>query len=138
CRDTLRLEAGMPLYGNELSEDRTPFDAGLGRVVHLDGRGFVGEEALARRAEEQGEVRLVGLVADGRRAPRSGNRVLGTDGEPVGVITSGALSPTLEHPVAMAYLTTGRPADGESLVADVRGNEVPVRVADLPFHRRDR
>ncbi len=138
CRDTLRLEAGMPLYGNELSEDRTPFDAGLGRIVQLDGHDFVGAEALARRAEQEGEVRLVGLVAEGRRAPRAGNRVLGTDGEPVGVVTSGALSPTLGHPIAMAYLATGRPTVGESLVADVRGTDVPVWIADLPFHRRAR
>jgi aminomethyltransferase len=104
ARDTLRLEAGMPLYGNELSRDMTPFDAGLGRVVKLDKPGdFVGRAALAERSQHpQGRV-LAGLTCHGRRVPRHGYTVL-WDGEPCGTVTSGAPSPTLGKPIAMAYL----------------------------------
>src|SRR5258708_2926025 len=105
ARDSLRLEAGMPLYGNELSRDVTPYDAGLGRVVKLDKPGdFVGRSALAQRsAAPPGQV-LVGLVGQSRRVPRHGYPVL-WDGEPCGTVTSGTPSPTLGAPIAMAYLT---------------------------------
>jgi aminomethyltransferase len=105
ARDTLRLEAGMPLYGNELSREITPFDAGLGRVVKLDKPGdFVGRAALAERAQAAPERVLVGLVGETRRVPRHGYTVL-WDGEPCGTVTSGAPSPTLGRPIAMAYLS---------------------------------
>ncbi|HEY0452790.1 glycine cleavage system aminomethyltransferase GcvT, partial [Actinophytocola sp.] len=95
CRDTLRLEAGMPLYGNELSAELSPFDAGLGRVVKLDKPAdFVGRAALEKRSEAPPSATLVGLTGEGRRAPRHGYPVLDGD-TPVGTVTSGALSPTL-------------------------------------------
>ncbi len=103
ARDTLRLEAGMPLYGNELGPDVTPFDAGLGRVVKLDKPGdFVGRGALAKRAQAAGERELVGLASQTRRVPRRGYEVL-WDGIGCGTVTSGAPSPTLGMPIAMAY-----------------------------------
>ncbi|MFI1391620.1 glycine cleavage system aminomethyltransferase GcvT [Streptomyces griseoaurantiacus] len=140
CRDTLRLEAGMPLYGNELSTALTPFDAGLGRVVKFGKEGdFVGREALAEAAEraEQNPPRvLVGLVAEGRRVPRAGYPVL-ADGTVIGEVTSGAPSPTLGKPIAMAYVDAAHAAPGTAGVAvDIRGGHEPFEVVTLPFYRR--
>ncbi len=153
ARDTLRLEAGMPLYGHELGRDRSPFAAGLGRVVHLgtdaNPRGeFVGREALARAATEHAawmalpEVApvdarvLVGIEGDGRRAARAGYRVLDGFGADVGDVTSGAPSPTLGHPIAMAYVHPRFAGEGTTLVADVRGRGERMRVVALPFYTR--
>jgi aminomethyltransferase len=142
ARDTLRLEAGMPLYGNELSTETTPYDAGLGRVVKLEKPGdFVGRAALAARADTPAGRTLVGLVARGRRVLRPGYDVV-TRGEhggtPCGVVTSGAPSPTLGKPIAMAYLNaeTGPDNPWGDLAVDVRGKHEPVDVVDLPFYRR--
>jgi aminomethyltransferase len=144
ARDTLRLEAGMPLYGNELTRQVTPFDAGLGRVVALAKKpgDFVGREALAARAEAEPERTLVGLVAESRRVPRHGYQVL-WDGSPHGTVTSGAPSPTLGVPIAMAYLDprAAAQAAGDStgrLAIDVRGKAEPARLTELPFYHRPR
>ncbi|MBP2437734.1 glycine cleavage system aminomethyltransferase GcvT [Microbacterium amylolyticum] len=131
ARDTLRLEAGMPLYGSELTRDTAPWQAGLERVIPAGKAGFVGEQAQAARPDAR---ILVGLVTDGRRAGRSGYAVL-RDDQPVGVVTSGALSPTLGHPIAMAYIDADA-ADAEDLAIDVRGTPVPARITTLPFYRR--
>ena len=123
ARDSLRLEAGMPLYGNELSRDMTPFEAGLGRVVKLDKPGdFVGREALAERAAAGPTRELVGLIGETRRAP----------------------SPTLGKPIAMAYLTpavaaAARADSGEyggRLYVDIRGSAEPAGLVPLPFYKR--
>lgn len=138
CRDTLRLEAGMPLYGNELSADLTPFHANLGRVVKLDKPGdFVGKDALAAAAEKPTERTLVGLSTDQRRAPRHGYRVLDADGAEIGVVTSGAPSPTLGHPIGMAYVDRDHSEPGTQLQVDIRGKNVAVQVVELPFYRRN-
>ncbi len=137
CRDTLRLESGMPLYGNELSAELTPFHANLGRVVRLDKEGdFVGRQALAPVAEKPTERALVGLRSHGRRAPRHDYRVLDADGTEVGVVTSGAPSPTLGHPIAMAYVDRTVSEPGTSLQVDIRGRTEPVEIVELPFYRR--
>jgi aminomethyltransferase len=141
CRDTLRLEAGMPLYGNELTADTTPFDAGLGRVVKFAKPGdFVGRAALeraARRAETDPPRRLVGLVARGRRVPRAGYPVTGADGTVIGAVTSGAPSPTLGRPIAMAYVDAAHAEPGtEGVHVDIRGTREPYDVVALPFYRR--
>ena len=146
ARDSLRLEAGMPLYGNELDRTTTPYDAGLGRVVRLDKSGpdgapvdFVGRAALeARHGSEPARV-LVGLQGLGRRAARHGYPVVGgtaADAPEVGHVTSGAPSPTLGYPVAMAYVTPEVSGVGTELAVDVRGRREPVRVVALPFYRR--
>jgi aminomethyltransferase len=135
ARDTLRLEAGMPLYGNELGRDVTPFEAGLGRVVKFDKPGdFVGRQALAARAAAGPEKRLVGLTIDARRIARHGYPVL-QDGQLHGAVTSGAPSPTIGSPIAMAYLEG--PSGGE-LAVDIRGAAVPAHLTDLPFYRRSK
>jgi aminomethyltransferase len=138
ARDTLRLEAGMPLYGNELALTTTPYEAGLGRVVKLDKAGdFVGKEALARAKERGLARRLVGLRITGRGIARHGYAVE-RDGTPTGVVTSGTHSPTLGCPIAMAYV---RPADGEPgtiLTVKVRDQSVEAEVVPLPFYHRPR
>ncbi|SNS76161.1 glycine cleavage system aminomethyltransferase GcvT [Actinacidiphila glaucinigra] len=142
CRDTLRLEAGMPLYGHELTTALTPFDAGLGRVVKFDKPGdFVGREALtaaAAKAEATPPRKLVGLVAEGRRVPRAGYPVV-AGGEVVGEVTSGAPSPTLGKPIAMAYVDAAHAAPGSLGVGvDIRGTHEPYEVVALPFYKRQR
>ncbi|MER7233359.1 glycine cleavage system aminomethyltransferase GcvT [Streptomyces olivaceus] len=142
CRDTLRLEAGMPLYGHELSTALTPFDAGLGRVVKFEKEGdFVGRAALAEAASqaEQSPPRvLVGLVAEGRRVPRAGYQVV-SGGAVVGEVTSGAPSPTLGRPVAMAYVDPAHAAPGTAGVGvDIRGSHEPYEVVALPFYKRQK
>ncbi len=136
ARDTLRLEAGMPLYGHELSTSRSPYEAGLGRIVSRNG-DFVGHEALAARAAAPPAERLAGLVAAGRRVPRAGYRVLSADGaRQVGQVTSGAPSPSLGRPIAMAYLEAALTAPGTRLAVEVRGSSEAVEVVELPFYRR--
>jgi len=144
ARDSLRLEAGMPLYGNELGRDVTPFDAGLGRVVKLDKPGdFVGRAALTERAKAEPARELVGLIGQTRRVPRHGYRVL-WDGEPCGTVTSGVPSPTLGRPIAMAYVAAKAAAQARSaagdgqgrLAVDVRGTAEPASLVALPFYKR--
>ncbi|MEY2847373.1 MAG: hypothetical protein RI885_38 [Actinomycetota bacterium] len=140
-RDTLRLEAGMPLYGHELGLDILPVQAGLGRVVALTKEGpFVGREAIERGPDDAARV-LVGLVSEGRRAGRAEYTVHASaetgEDDVVGVITSGALSPTLGHPIAMAYVDPAVSAVGTSLTLDVRGSRVPATVVPLPFYSRE-
>jgi aminomethyltransferase len=142
ARDTLRLEAGMPLYGNELTAEHTPFDAGLGRVVRFDKRGddiggdFVGRAALEAVKDVPPRRRLVGLAAFGRRVPRHGYAVVPRDGgAAVGEVTSGAPSQSLGRPIAMAYVDSG--ATGP-LAVDIRGTREPVEIVDLPFYRRNK
>ncbi|MFD7298604.1 glycine cleavage system aminomethyltransferase GcvT [Streptomyces sp. NPDC059897] len=145
CRDTLRLEAGMPLYGHELSTSLTPFDAGLGRVVKFEktshGDDFVGHDALvaaAERAEANPPRKLVGLIAEGRRVPRAGMSVV-VDGQVIGEVTSGAPSPTLGKPIAMAYVDAAHAEPGTAGVGvDIRGTHEPYEVVALPFYKRQK
>ncbi|WP_406332985.1 glycine cleavage system aminomethyltransferase GcvT [Streptomyces sp. NBC_00203] len=142
CRDTLRLEAGMPLYGHELSTSLTPFDAGLGRVVKFEKDGdFVGRtalEAASERAAENPPRVLVGLIAEGRRVPRAGYQVV-AGGTVIGEVTSGAPSPTLGKPIAMAYVDAAHSAPGTAGVGvDIRGSHEPYEVVALPFYKRQK
>ncbi len=136
ARDTLRLEAGMPLYGNELDPTTTPFDAGLGRVVKLDKPGdFVGRAALERVAADGPKKRLVGLTVEGRGIARHGYPVHVGE-RPTGIVTSGTQSPTLGVPIAMAYVAPSDVADGTELQVEIRDTRVPARVVPMPFYRR--
>lgn len=136
CRDTLRLEAGMPLYGHELTTSTRPSQAGLGRVVSFTkSDDFVGRRALEGR-DASGDRVLVGLAGEGRRAARAGYWVLDADGTTVGEVTSGVLSPTLGHPVAMAYVDPGLAGTGTALSVDVRGTPIAFTVVPLPFYHR--
>lgn len=136
ARDTLRLEAGMPLYGNELDRTTTPYDAGLGRVVKLEKPGdFVGRAALEKVARDGPARRLVGLVVEGRGIARHGYPV--HVGERLsGAVTSGTQSPTLGVPIAMAYVAPADAAPGTVVDVEIRAARVPAKVVDLPFYRR--
>ncbi len=131
ARDTLRLEAGLPLHGHELGEGITPLQAGLGWVVRWDKPSFRGREALAAERERGIHRRLRGLRVEGRRPPREGQAVL-RNGEVVGEVTSGNFSPMLEAGIALAFVPPD--ADiGDELAVDMRGTLVPATVVKLPF-----
>jgi aminomethyltransferase len=130
----------MPLYGHELGLETFPVQAGLGRVVNLKKEGdFVGRAAV--EAEPPAEARvLVGLASEGRRAGRAGYPLFDGEGEEsaeVGTITSGALSPTLGHPIAMAYVDPTLAEVGTELFIDVRGTRIPASVVSLPFYKKE-
>ncbi|MEY3025829.1 MAG: glycine cleavage system aminomethyltransferase GcvT [Phycisphaerales bacterium] len=144
ARDTLRMEAGMPLYGHEITEDIDPVSAGLEFAIKFD-KGmtggaddertgtFIGQEAL-RRIKEQGPARrLVGLFVEGRRSPRQGMQVL-SGGAAVGEVTSGCISPSLDRGIAMAYVPSALAADGTALEIDLAGKgTTPAVVTKIPF-----
>jgi aminomethyltransferase len=131
ARDTLRLEAGLPLHGHELGPGITPLQAGLGWVVRFDKGPFRGSVPLAAEQETGPARRLRGLLLEGRRFPRAGYAVL-VDGEPVGEITSGNFSPVLERGIALAFVPPEL-AEGAAVEIDIRGKPTPARVVPLPF-----
>ncbi|MBC7723606.1 MAG: glycine cleavage system aminomethyltransferase GcvT [Burkholderiaceae bacterium] len=139
-RDTLRLEAGMPLYGHELGLTTFPVQAGLGRVVALKKEGdFVGRSAVEAGPPEGARV-LVGLRAAGKRAGRADYPLFDSAdvaASEIGIVTSGALSPTLGHPIAMAYVDPAFTAADTEIFIDVRGTRVPASVTALPFYKRE-
>ena len=136
ARDTLRLEAGMPLYGNELDLETSPFEAGLGRVVKLGKPDdFVGRAALEKVSRDGPSRTLVGLVVEGRGIARHGYPVHAGDRR-TGVVTSGTQSPTLGVPIAMAYVAPSDAETGTVVDVEIRGARVPARVVTLPFYRR--
>ncbi|HYN69835.1 MAG TPA: glycine cleavage T C-terminal barrel domain-containing protein, partial [Candidatus Eisenbacteria bacterium] len=138
ARDTLRLEAGMPLYGNELDRSTNPYEAGQSRIVKLDKPGeFVGRAALERVNRDGIAKRLVGLTITGRGIARHGHPVLGGDHR-TGIVTSGSHSPTLGHPIAMAYVTPDDGEPGTMLDVEIREQRVAAEVVPLPFYRRAR
>jgi aminomethyltransferase len=135
CRDTLRLEAAMPLYGHELDESIDPFTAGLSFGVKLDGADFIGKQALiAAKARSDRPVR-VGLQLESRRIAREGALLF--DGETqIGRVTSGTFSPTLEKSIAMAYIDRAHSSPGSRIEVDIRGKREPATVVKLPFYSR--
>ena len=134
ARDTLRLEAGYLLYGQDADESTTPWEAGLGWTVKLEGRQFVGAGALRRRREEV-HRRLCGLVLAGRALARPGCAVL-WDGAVVGRVTSGTFGPSVERSIALAYLPSELAAPGTQVAVEIRDQQVPAQVVRLPFYRR--
>jgi len=135
ARDTLRLEAGMPLYGHELSEEENPFDAGLGFACHLVGYDFPGRDALKEIQRQPRKSTRVGIELTGRRVARQGCPIL-VEGKPIGRITSGTFSPTLKKPIAMGYVAPESAQPGTELQVDIRGRIESARVVKLPFYRR--
>lgn len=135
ARDTLRLEAGMPLYGHELNEEINPYQAGLAFAVDLEGRCFPGSDALARLKDDAQLPRRVGLCLEGKRPAREGQVIL-DEGLRIGRVSSGTLSPTLGRPIAMGYVEPRAAVPGRRLQVDVRGQVLPAQVVELPFYRR--
>lgn len=137
ARDTLRLEAGLPLYGHELNEDINPIQARLEFAVNLRDRTFVGSEALQAVQRHSNQPVRVGIQMEGRRVAREGASILfGT--QEAGHVTSGTFSPTFNHPIAMGYVSPPAAAVGTPLAVDVRGQEHPATIVPLPFYERGR
>jgi aminomethyltransferase len=137
ARDTLRLEAAMPLYGHELSEAVNPIQAGLLFAVNLQNRWFVGSKAIERFVEDKPQPVRVGLQVEGKRVARQGCPVL-HGSEIVGQVTSGTFSPTFERSIAMAYVQPSAQAIGTRLAVDIRGTQHAATVVPLPFYERGR
>jgi aminomethyltransferase len=136
ARDTLRLEAGMPLYGHELSESINPLEAGLGFACTLAGRSFIGDAAL-REVQAAGPAKVrVGLLLGGRRPAREGAPIVDASGAAIGQVTSGSPSPTLGRPIAMGYVPPRYSALGSEVQIDIRGRLEPATVASMPFYRK--
>ena len=137
ARDTLRLEAGMPLYGHELSEEIDPFQAGLGWAVKMDKGDFIGRHALERRRQDKTLWQRVGLELTGKRLAREGAPVF-ANGTEVGRVCSGTFAPTLQKAIAMAYIKPEATAPGTAVAVDVRGKMETAHVVALPFYKRAR
>ena len=135
ARDTLRLEAAMALYGQDIDDNITPLEAGLGWVVHLDTKGdFIGREVLEQQKASGVSKRLVGLEMQGRHIARHGYPVI-FEGETVGEVTSGTLSPTLNRPVALAFVPAKLAKIGQQLEVEIRGKNYPANVVKKPFYK---
>lgn len=136
ARDTLRLEAGMPLYGHELSETIDPISAGLGWAVDLS-KEFVGVERLREVQASGPKRRLVGLELEGKRIARQGTPVVSTlERQPIGQVTSGTFGPTVQRSIAMAFVDAQHAAEGSQLAVELKGTIIPAKVVKLPFYRR--
>lgn len=136
ARDTLRLEAAMPLYGHELDETVDPFRAGLGFAVNLESRTFIGHESLVALKKDTSGVVRAGLWLQGMRAARQGATLLDMDSRTIGVVSSGSHSPTLNRPIAMAYIDRECAREGASVEVDIRGSRVSATICKLPFYKR--
>jgi len=140
ARDTLRLEAGLCLYGNELDETTTPIEADLawtiGRARRPGGKragGYPGAHVLERQLRDGAPRRRVGLAPESRMPVRAGSELTDAKGRPVGRVTSGGFGPTLKRPIAMGYVASAHAAPGAELAATVRGQRIPMRITPLPF-----
>jgi aminomethyltransferase len=136
ARDTLRLEAGMPLYGHELDEDVDPFRAGLGFAVNLGDRSFIGSDSLESAKTRSATSVRVGLKLDGMRAARQGASIIDLDSRTIGLVTSGSHSPTLNQPIAMGYVEPSMATENLVVDVDIRGSRVSAKICPLPFYRR--
>lgn len=136
ARDTLRLEAAMALYGQDIDDTTTPLEAGLGWLVHLDTKGdFIGRSVLEQQKQAGVTRRLVGLQTQGRNIARHDYPVLSANSV-VGKVTSGTLSPTLGQPIALAYVPTDLSKPGQALEVEIRGKLYPATVVKRPFYKR--
>lgn len=135
CRDTLRLEAAMPLYGHEMDETVDPYTAGLNFAVKLEAGDFIGKEALIAKKADDSLPKRVGMVLDGKRIAREGAELYAGD-ERIGEVTSGTFSPTLEQSIAMGYVPNSHAEIGTAIEVDIRGKRVKAKVTALPFYKR--
>ncbi len=138
ARDTLRLESGFCLYGNDLTETTNPYEAGLGWITKPDKGDFIGREALLAVKQAGPARRLVGFVMQERGIPRHDYPLLSAEGEEIGVVTSGSQSPVLQQGIGLGYVPND-PAyttPGALLAVSVRGRAVPARVVKPPFHKK--
>jgi aminomethyltransferase len=137
ARDTLRFEACMALYGNDIDDTTTPLEAGLEWIVKLDKEPFLGRDALLKQREQGIGRKLAGFEMRGRGIPRHGYPIW-AEGRQVGVVTSGTFAPTLEKAVGLGYVPVALAAVGSKIEIDIRGQRVPAEVVETPFYRRPR
>jgi aminomethyltransferase len=136
ARDTLRLEASMHLYGNDINLDTTPFEAGLGWLVHLEmPNDFIGRKALEKQAETGTRKKLVGIKVLDKAIARKGYKVL-SNCAAVGIVTSGTWSPTLKEPIALAYVPSEIAKVNTQLEVEIRGKKHPAIIVKKPFYRK--
>ncbi|MDO4897790.1 MAG: glycine cleavage system aminomethyltransferase GcvT [Rothia sp. (in: high G+C Gram-positive bacteria)] len=142
ARDSLRLEAGMPLYGHELGLDIAPAEAGMGKLVEIaltkKSANFVGRAALEAAADKTPARSLIGLKAQGKRPARAGSKLVDAEGKEIGEITSGIPSPTLGYPVALALIATEHASLGQTVNVDIRGKVAPFDIVETPFYKRQK
>jgi aminomethyltransferase len=136
ARDTLRLEAKLCLYGNDIDEEHTPHEAGLSWVVK--GKEFIGEEALAKQKAEGLSRKLVGFRMRERGIARHGYPIVGEDGAGIGIVTSGTTGPTVEAAIGMGYVPLAQSKAGTRLIIDCRGKKVAAEVVEGPFYKRSK
>jgi aminomethyltransferase len=138
ARDTLRLEAAMPLYGHELTEEINPIQAGLAWAVKLDKGDFIGRDSLRTASTDRTKPVRAGLKLEGKRAAREGSSVTGANSQLAGMVTSGSYCPWLEQSLAMAYLRPEFASVGTPLDVDTRGSSLHATVVPLPFYKRSK
>ncbi|MBS7607634.1 MAG: glycine cleavage system aminomethyltransferase GcvT [Candidatus Bathyarchaeia archaeon] len=138
ARDTLRLEAGLCLYGNDIDENTTPLEARLGFVVKFQKDNFIGKNALLKQKEEGIKRRRVGLQMMEQGIPRQGFKVYNDKGENIGQITSGTFSPLLKCGIAMAYVQTQQAQEGNIVNVDIRGKKVKAKIVPFPFYDQEK
>jgi len=133
ARDTLRLEKGFCLYGNDINDDTSPLEAGLGWITKLQKGDFIGREAILKLKETGITRRLAAFEMEGRRVPRQDYNVLDLDGNIIGKVTSGTMSPNLGKPIGLAYVKAGMHQAGNGIAIDIRGKAEPAKIVKLPF-----
>ncbi|OAV42905.1 glycine cleavage system aminomethyltransferase GcvT [Lewinella sp. 4G2] len=133
ARDTLRLEKGYCLYGNDINDTTTPLEAGLGWITKLAGDDFVGKDHLVQQKEAGLGRRLVGFKVNGRRSPRNGHGLLDAEGNPIGEVTSGTHAPSLDYPIGMGYVAIGNHRPGTKIQVDLGRKTMEAEVVKLPF-----
>lgn len=137
ARDTLRLEAGFPLYGHEYDEETSPFEAGYGWAVKFDKEDFIGREALLKQKEKGVPRKLIGIEIEEKAIPRSGCSILNPrSSKVIGKVTSGTFSPTFKKPIALAYLATKEAVQGNRVQIEIRKNKIPATVVAKSFYKR--
>ncbi|MEA3493309.1 MAG: glycine cleavage system aminomethyltransferase GcvT [Candidatus Margulisiibacteriota bacterium] len=137
ARDTLRLEAGLPLYGHEYDEETSPLEVGYGWAVKLDKDNFIGKPVLLKQKEKGTNKKLVGIEVKGRMIIRNGGLIFDASGDrEIGKVTSGTFSPTLKKPIALAYLAAKEASPGNSVKALVRGTKLPAKLVAKTFYKR--
>jgi aminomethyltransferase len=135
CRDTLRLEMGYPLYGNDMDETTTPFEASLNFVVDLENGEFIGREVMMHQRKGGVSRKLIGFELLRQGVPRHGHAII-RDGKEIGVVTSGNHSPSMNKGIGMGYVQTRFAEVGSQILIDIRGNPVPALVVERPFYKR--
>ena len=135
ARDTLRLEMGFCLYGNDLDDTTSPLEAGLGWITKLNKGEFIDVDFLKTQKENGISKKLIGFTLQERRVPRHGYQIENADGEVIGVVTSGTQSPSLGHPIGMGYVTTSFSKAGTEIFIDIAGKKLSATVAKLPFYK---